>query len=63
MSNPQWYERFNMEVDVSELIGMTRQHKALLEYVAHEAHSLDFYACMEKQKSAVHMYAKELYLP
>ena len=36
MSNPQWYERFNTKVDVGEAIGVTRQHKALLEHVAQE---------------------------
>jgi hypothetical protein len=34
LSNPQWYERFNTKVDVSEAIGVTRQHKVLLDYVA-----------------------------
>jgi hypothetical protein len=33
LSNPQWYERFNTKVDVSEAIGLTRQHKVLLDYV------------------------------
>ena len=36
MSNPHWYERFNTKVDVGEAIGVTRQHKALLEYVTQE---------------------------
>ena len=36
LSNPQWYERFNTKVDVSAAIGVTRQHKVLLEYVAME---------------------------
>jgi hypothetical protein len=34
LSNPQWYERFNTKVDISGAIGVTRQHKVLLEYVA-----------------------------
>jgi hypothetical protein len=34
LSNPQWYERFNTKVDVSEAIGATCQHKVFLEYVA-----------------------------
>jgi hypothetical protein len=38
MTNPQWYERFNTKVDVGEAIGVTRQHKVLLEYVAQEVH-------------------------
>jgi hypothetical protein len=33
-SNPQWYERFNTKVDVGDAIGVTRQHKSLLEHVA-----------------------------
>jgi hypothetical protein len=33
LSNPQWYERFNTKVDVSEAICVTRQHKLLLDYV------------------------------
>ena len=59
MYNPQWYERFNTNVYISELIGVTRQHKALLEYVAQEAHSLDFDACTEEQQSYVRIDAEE----
>ena len=36
MSNPRWYERFNTKVDVGDAIGVTRQHKSLLEHVAQE---------------------------
>jgi hypothetical protein len=36
MNNPQYYERFNTKVDVGEAIGVTRQHKSLLEHVAQE---------------------------
>jgi hypothetical protein len=39
LSNPQWYERFNTKVDVSGAIGVTRQHKVLLEYVAQESYT------------------------
>jgi hypothetical protein len=42
MSNPQWYERFNTEVDVSGAITVTRQHKVLLEYVAQESYTRAF---------------------
>jgi hypothetical protein len=31
MSNPQWYEKFNTKVDVGLAIGVTQQHKVLLE--------------------------------
>jgi hypothetical protein len=42
LSNPQWYECFNTNVDVSGAIGVTRQHKALLEYVAQESYTRAF---------------------
>jgi hypothetical protein len=42
MSNPQWYERFNTKVDVSGGIGVTHQHKVLLEYVAQESYTRSF---------------------
>jgi hypothetical protein len=41
-SNPQWYERFNTKVDVGDAIGVTQNHKDLLEYVAQETHSSAF---------------------
>ena len=47
MSNPKWYERFNMKVDVYDSIVMKRHHKALLGYVSQEAQSLAFDACMD----------------
>jgi hypothetical protein len=34
LSNPQWYESFNTNVDISGAIVVTRQQKVLLEYVA-----------------------------
>jgi hypothetical protein len=42
LSNPQWYERFNTKVYVVDAIGVTRQHKVLLEYVAQETHTSVF---------------------
>jgi hypothetical protein len=39
LSNPHWCERFNTKVDVSEAIGVTRQHKILLDYVAQESYT------------------------
>jgi hypothetical protein len=39
VSNPQWYERFNTEVEVSSAIGVTQHHKVLLEYVAQESYT------------------------
>jgi hypothetical protein len=42
LSNPQWYERLNTKVDVGDAIGVTHQHKVLLEYVAQETHTSAF---------------------
>jgi hypothetical protein len=42
LSNPQWYERFNTNVDVSEAVGITRQHKVFLDYVAQELYTKYF---------------------
>jgi hypothetical protein len=42
LSNPQWYERFNTKVYVSEAIGVTGQHKVLLDYVAQESYIKSF---------------------
>jgi hypothetical protein len=41
-SNPQWYERFNIKVDIRGSIRVTRQHKVLLEYVAQESYNRAF---------------------
>ena len=62
MTNPQWYERFNTKVDVSKLIGVTRQHKELLEYVSQELNSMDFESCAQDQKEAVIIDSEERYL-
>jgi hypothetical protein len=42
LSNPQWYECFNAKVDVRGDIGVTQQHKVLLEYVAQESFTRAF---------------------
>ena len=63
MSNPEWCERFNTEVDFSELIFMIRQHKAILECLGQEAKSLALYACAEEQQADVRIDSEERYLP
>jgi hypothetical protein len=42
LSNTQWYESFNTKVDVSGAIGVTHQHKVLLEYMAQESYTRAF---------------------
>jgi hypothetical protein len=62
MSNPQWYKKFNTKVDVGLAIGVTRQHKVLLEYVAQENHTLTFAALSAEQKQAVREDVEERYI-
>jgi hypothetical protein len=62
MSNPQWYERFNTRVNVAEAIGVTRQHKVLLEYVAQEIHQQDFTSLTAKDQQGVRTDAQERYI-
>jgi hypothetical protein len=54
MSNPQWYKKFNTKVDVGLAIGVTQQHKVLLEYVAQEnqCHTLTFVALSAEQNKS-----------
>ena len=62
LSNPQWYERFNTKVDVGAAIGVTRQHKVLLEYVAMELHSQAFSVLSAAEQDAVRTDAEERYI-
>jgi hypothetical protein len=62
LTNEQWYERFNTRVDVGEAIGVTRQHKVLLEHVAAEYGTTKFDDLpTDKQKEARET-AEERYL-
>jgi hypothetical protein len=62
LSNPQWYERFNTKVDVGESIGVTRQHKVLLEHVAQETHSSAFANLSIAEQQVVRDDAEEWYV-
>ena len=57
MTNTQWYERFNTKVDIYDSIGVTRQHKALLEYVVQESvyNQMELNLAMAKFSSTVLM--------
>jgi hypothetical protein len=63
LSNPQWYERFSTKVDVSEAIGVTRQHKVLLDYVAQESYTKSFEGLGVTEQKIVRDDAKERYVP
>jgi hypothetical protein len=56
MTNPQWY------VDVGGAIGVTRQHKVLLEYVAQEVHQKAFSSLTSDEQQAVRTDAEERYI-
>ena len=49
LSNQQWYKRFNTKVDVGESIGVNRQHKIILDYVAQELYTQTFSALTEEE--------------
>ena len=36
LTNEQFYDRFNTKVDVGEVIGITRQHRVIMEDMAQE---------------------------
>jgi hypothetical protein len=62
LSNNQWYDRFNTKVDVGSAIGVTRQHKVLLEHVAQETHSAKYETLTPDQQEEVRTDAEEWYL-
>jgi hypothetical protein len=62
LSNPQWYGRFNTKVDISVSIGVTRQHKVLLEYVAQEPYTRAFADLGAVEQQLVRDDAKERYV-
>jgi hypothetical protein len=62
LSNPQWYKHFNTKVDIGVVIGVTRQHKVLLDYVSQELHTQDFSACDTLQQAIIRADSEERYL-
>jgi hypothetical protein len=63
LTNEQWYERFNTRVDhVGEAIGVTRQHKVLLEHVAAEFGTTKFDDLPTDKQKEVRETAEERYL-
>jgi hypothetical protein len=62
LSNPQWYERFNTKVGVSEAIGVTRQHKVLLDYVDQESYTKSFEGLGVAEQKLVRDDAEERYV-
>jgi hypothetical protein len=49
-------------VDVSEAIGVTRQHKVLLDYVAQESYTKSFKGLGVAEHKLVRDYAEERYV-
>jgi hypothetical protein len=62
LSNPQWYERFNTKVDVSDAIGLTQQHTVLLDYVAQESYIKSFEGLGVAEQKLVRDNAEERYV-
>jgi hypothetical protein len=62
LSNPQWYERFNTNVDIHGAIGVTRQHTVLFEYVAQESYTRAFTDIGPVEQQLVRDDAEERYI-
>ena len=62
LSNGQWYERFNTKVDVGNAIGVTRQHRVLLEHQSQETHQQDFFALSVQEQADIRDKTEERYL-
>ena len=54
LTNEQWYERFNTKIDVGTAIGVTRQHRILLEHVAAEDGTTKFEDLSHEGRRALH---------
>lgn len=62
MSNPQWCKRFNTKVDIAAAVGVTQQHKVLLEHVAQELHTQAFNTLTVAEQEAVREDVEERHL-
>ena len=62
LTNAQWYEHFNTRVDVGEAIGITQQHKVLLDYIAQELHGDHYNNLMDAQQQEVQTDSEECYI-
>ena len=62
LSNLQWYERFNTKVDVGDAIGVTQQHKVILEYVTQELYTQTSSAPTEAEQLVTREDSEERYL-
>jgi hypothetical protein len=62
LSNAQYYERFNTKIDVGDAIGVTHQHRVLLEYVAQELHNEAFADLKPAEQETVRGDAEERYV-
>ena len=62
MSNAKWYEVFNTRADVAIAVGVTREHKAILDFSAQETYNQDFESLTDTEKDVVREDAKEQYL-
>jgi hypothetical protein len=62
LTNEQWYERFNTKIDVGSAIGVTRQHKVLLEHTSQELHNKKFCDLPDTDQDDVREKAEERYL-
>jgi hypothetical protein len=62
MTNEQWYEWFNIKIDVGSAIGVTQQHRVLLNHVAAQLGTTPYDSLSTQEQHDVREKAKERYL-
>ena len=62
LTNEQWYERFNTKIVVGSAIGVTRQHRVLLNHVASELGTTSYDDLNTQEQHDVREKAEERYL-
>ena len=60
MPNEEWYDKFNTRCDVAKAIGVTRNHKVLLNHTAKEKYKKDYVTLTpDEAKDTIEMSEKE----
>ena len=62
MKSNQWYEWFNIKVDVGASIGVTRNHSVILEWTAQSTHSASNQEITNDQKIEIQTDSEESHL-
>ncbi len=61
-TNNEWYERFNIKVEVAESVGVSFDFKMIWEYCVMEAHKATYTLLRSDEQEAVRVSARERFL-